>query len=257
MKRLAAVLAAAAFGTGCHSEAPRATPQGGIDLNWSFVRTINDGASTPTQVSYTCASAGIDTVVVSLGGGSVALPCADNVGDGGAIAISPGTYDVLVSAYRGGTGGVLLYNTQINGVAIVANQTTVLNPVPLDARFAPFQINARFQTLGGAPFATCEAAGVDTISFHLVDHAGTSVYTSGNLVCTGPFGLVFDGSSAVGPVDLDTYTIRIVATGASFDFDSAAPPGCGSQVFSHYGTDVGPAAWNVPVYDVTNVTLCP
>jgi len=260
MKRLAAVLAAAAFGTaGCHSQAPRQTPTGGMDISWSFLRTLNDANS--TQLAYTCAQAGIDTVVVTAGGGSVTLPCADNVGDGGAIAIGAGTYDVLLDGFRG---NVRLFNGQVNGVTVVANQVTVVgqaNPVALDARFAPLQINALFKGLSGADFVpnTCQAAGVDTISVHLVDHAGTSVYNSGNLGCTGPFGLIFDAAvpGSVGPVDLDSYTIRIVATGASFDFDSAVPPGCTSPVFNHFGSDVGGFSWNVPVFEVTTLaTLC-
>lgn len=253
MKRLAAVLATAAFGVaGCHSS-PRQVPTGGIDLSWSFVRTINDGASPPTQVTYTCANAGVDTVVVTAGGGSVALPCFDNLGDGGAVEIAPGNYNVVVRAFRGGQGGVELYNTQVNGVAVVANQMTVLSSVPLDARFADFQINPRFQTLGGAPFATCASAGVDTISFHLVDHAGTSVYNSGNVACTGSGAIVFNAASPVGPVDLDSYTIRVVASGPSFDFDSAVSPSCTSPVFNHVTADV----WDVPVFDVSSVALCP
>jgi hypothetical protein len=249
MKRLALVLAAAALGTGCGSSSPPPpAPAGTLDLSWSFIRTKNDLAG--TQVTYGCAQAGIDTVVVSTVDGSVALSCADQLGDGGAVGLAPGTYNVVVTAYRGGTA---LYTATFNGIVIALNQTTSIL-APLDARFAPFQIDVDFQTLGGTHFATCASAGVDTYSFNLVDFAGTSVYASGNIACTNPPGILFDSGN---PVDLDAYTIRVVGSGPSFDFDSAVYPSCSSPVFHHYGNDVDAFAWNLPVYDVTGGPFCP
>jgi hypothetical protein len=257
MKRLAFALAAAVLGAGCHSSPP---PSGTLDISWSFVRTLNQAGS-PT-VTYHCNTPGlgIDTVVVTANGGSVALGCADQAGDGGGIALAPGTYSVVVTAYRGGSGGVALFSSRFDNVAIAANQVTSLNPAPLDAVFGPLQINVAFIDPNGFQFNpnTCQTAGVDTYSFHLVDSAGTSVYSSGNIACTNPPGIVLDQASPAGAIDLDAYTIRVVGGSASFAFDSAITPSCSSPVFHHYGNDVGGASWNLPVYDVTNdPTLCP
>jgi hypothetical protein len=58
-------------------------------------------------------------------------------------------------------------------------------------------------------------------------------------------------------VDFDDYTIRVVATGPSYYFDSADPAtSCGSPVFRHEGDDVGAYAWNLPVYDLTVLSQC-
>lgn len=254
MKRLAVVLAAV-LGTGCYvssSYAPPPPPAGTLDIAWSFMRTLNDGAG--TQVAHHCSNAGIDTVVVDTAAGSSALPCADAAGDGGAVALPPGTYNVVVTAYRGGSGGVALYSAQFPGVSVVENQVTSLT-APLNAFFNQFQINADFQDLAGTiAYPTCASAGVTTYSFHLVDYAGTSVYSSGNIPCTDPPGITFGASN---PVDLDAYTIRVVAFGPTYSFDSAVSPGCTSPVFLHYGLDVGASAWNLPVYDVTGLAQCP
>ncbi len=254
MKRLAAVLAAAVLGTGCYVSSSTHTPgpTGTLDIAWSFIRTLNDVSS--SQVTYGCVSAHIDTVVVSASGGSIVLPCADGAGDGGAVELPSGTQNVAVTAYRGGTGGVALYSAQFNAVSIGVNQVTNLS-APLYAFFDELQINANFQNLAGTvAYPTCASAGVTTYSFHLVDRANTTVYSSGDFSCSDPPGVTFGAGN---PVDLDQYTIRVVAFGPSFDFDSAVYPSCGSPVFSHYGQDVDFYAWDLPVYDVTSLTLCP
>jgi hypothetical protein len=249
MKRFALVLAAAVLGTGCGSSAPPPPPPTGtLDLNWSFIRTKNDLAG--SQVTYGCAQAGINSVVVSTVDGSVTLPCADQAGDGGAVGLAPGTYNnVVVTAYRG---GVALYTAAFNGIVIAVNQTTPIS-APLPARFGQLEINTGF-VVGPTVYQTCAGAGVTTYSFHLVDFAGTSIYSSGNISCTDPPGISFD---ALNPVDLDAYTIRVVAFGPSFTYDSAVYPSCTSPVFQHYGDNVGGASWNLPVYDSTGLTQCP
>jgi hypothetical protein len=256
MKRLALALAAAVLGMGCGTSHPAPPPSGTLDISWSFVRTLNQAGS-PT-VTYHCGTPGlgIDTVRVSAGGGFVDLPCADSFGDGGAVALAPGVYSVDVTAFRG---GVALFGATFPSVNIQVNSVTVLNPAPLDANFAPLQINVHFIDPNGFEFNpnTCAAAGVSTYPlFRLVDSAGTIVYSNANFACTDPPGLTFDSLSAVGPVDLDAYTIRVIGTSASFDFDSAVFPGCSSPVFHHSGTDTGGSAWNLPVFDVTGQTLC-
>lgn len=254
MKRLALVLAASVLGTGCYvsSDYTAPGPSGTLDISWSFVRTLNDATS--SQVTYGCSQAGIDTVVVDTAAGGLALSCADAAGDGGAVMLPPGTYDVTLTAYRGGSGGVALYSGTIPGVTVFLNQVTS-RTASLNAYFDQFQINANFQDLAGTiSYPTCASAGVDTISFHLVDYAGTSVYASGPVPCTDPPGITFDSTN---PVDLDAYTIRVVAYGATYSFDSAVSPSCTSPVFLHYGLDVGAYAWDLPVYDVTGLTQCP
>lgn len=258
MKRLAFVLAAAVLGTGCHSSPPPPPPSGTVDIAWSFIRTLNDGVGTPVTYHCNTAGLGIDTVVVTANGASVALPCADQAGDGGGVALAPGTYTIDVTAYRGGSGGTALFSSRLTNVNVFVNSVTSLT-APLDALFGPLQINVHFINPNGFEFSpnTCAAAGVDTYSFHLVDSVGTSVYSSGNISCTNPPGIVLDQASPAGAIDLDAYTIRVVGGSASFDFDSAVVPSCSSPVFHHYGNDVGAFSWNLPVYDVTNLTLCP
>lgn len=259
MKRLAFALAAAALGAGCHSSPPPPPPGGTLDIAWSFVRTLNDGQG--TQVTYHCNTPGlgIDTVVVTANGASVALPCADNQGDGGAVALAPGTYTIVVTALRGGSGGVALFSAQFTNVNIFVNAVTQLNPAPLDAAFAPLQINVFFKDLQNLQINpnTCGNAGVATYSFHLVDSAGTSVYTTpGQITCTDPPGLRFDSTipGSAGDVDVDTYTIRVIGSGpGAVEFDSAVVPSCTSPVFLHETNDV----WNLPVFDVTGGPFCP
>jgi hypothetical protein len=251
MKRLALVLAASVLGLGCGSSSsspPPPPPTGTLDLSWSFIRTKNDLGG--THVTYGCTQAGIDSVVVSTAGGSVALACADQLGDGGAVGLAPGTYNnVTVTAYRG---GIALYHGTFNGIVILVNQTTPIS-APLDAFFAPLQINTDFYA---APFTyvTCGSAGVTNLSINLVDSAGTSVYSNGSISCTDPPGITFGAGN---PVDLDQYTIRVVATGPSFEYDTAVLPGCTSPVFNHYANDTGAFAWTVTVDDVTGGPFCP
>jgi hypothetical protein len=261
MKRLAFVLAAAVVGAGCHSSPPPPPPSGTVDIAWSFIRTLNQAGS-PT-VAYHCGTPGlgIDTVVVSANGSPIALPCADNAGDGAAVALAPGTYTIDVTAFRGGRSGVALFSSSFTNVGVFVNGVTNLS-APLDAVFGPLQINVHFIDPNGFEFSpnTCAAAGVDTYSFHLVDSVGTSVYSSGNISCTNPPGIVLDQASPAGAIDLDSYTIRVIGFSASFDFDSAIKPGCLSPVFNHYGNDVNAFSWNLPVYDVTGLPpaqLCP
>jgi hypothetical protein len=258
MKRLAFALAAAVLGAGCHPSNPPPPPSGTLDLGWSFVRTLNDGVG--TQVTYHCNTPGlgIDTVVVSANGSPLALPCADNAGDGAGVQLAPGTYTIDVTAYRGGSGGVALFSGRFGSVNVFVNAITQL-PAPLDAVFGPLQINVLFKELNGAPIVpnACGSGTVDNYSFHLVDSVGTSVYSSGNIACTNPPGIVLDQASPAGAIDLDAYTIRVIGNSASFDFDSAVYPQCSSPVFNHYGNDVGSFSWNLPVYDVTTQTLCP
>lgn len=250
MKRLALVLAASVLGMGCgsSSSSPPPPPTGTLDLSWSFIRTKSDGVA--TQVTYGCSKAGITSVVVSGIGGNVTLGCSDALGDGGAVALAPGTYNaVTVTAYRGGTA---LFTNTFSGIVIAANQTTSIS-APLDGLFAPLQINFGF-IFGANTYTTCNTAGVTAYSVNLVDFAGTSVYSNGSIACTDPPGVSFPAGN---PVDLDEYTIRVIATGASFEYDSAVPPGCTSPVFNHFANDTGIYAWSLPVYDVTGGPFCP
>jgi hypothetical protein len=249
MKRFALVLAAAVLGLGCGSSSsspPPPPPSGTLDLTWSFIRTRSDGSG--TTVTYGCAQAGINTVVVSTIDGAVTLPCADQLGDGGAVGLAPGTYNnVTVTAYRGGTA---LYTGTFNGIGIVLNQTTSIL-APLDAYFAPFEIDFGF-VAGPTTYTTCFGAGVTSYSINLVDYGGTSVY-SHTIACSDPPGILFPVGN---PVDLDSYIIRVVATG-SFTYDSAVYPSCTSPLFNHYGNNTGAFAWNLPVYDVVGTQCGP
>lgn len=247
MKRIALVLAASVLGLGCGSSSNPPPPSGTLDMSWSFIRTKSDGSG--TKVTYGCSKAGITSVLVSTAGGAATLSCTDPLGDGGAVALAPGTYDVTITAFRGSTA---LYRQTFTGVDIFLNQTTQIS-APLPALSAPLEIDLAF-VVGQITYTTCGGAGVTNLSINLVDYAGTSVYSNASISCTDPPGITF---GVVNPVDLDQYTIRVIGTGPSFEYDSAVLPGCTSPVFNHFANDVAGFAWDVLVYDVTGGPFCP
>jgi hypothetical protein len=259
MKRIALLLAAATLGTGCivvDDDDPG--PTGTLDMTWFFVRTKHDAST----VSYTCFDAGVDTVVVSYGaGGSRSFACDNGSYDGAVDTRAPvGSQTVTLTGYRG---NAALYQSFFN-VTVAENQTVLLDAdvwgIPDD-----LDIYARFLDRHGvAEWTTCAAAGVDTITWSLVDWAGT-VVDSNSHACTNPAGVSYRGAAAI---DRDQYVIRMQAfeTGSAFEvFDSAStqlsatnPVACDGQAFDHYGPSIDPFAWDVWLFDVTlNSTFCP
>lgn len=254
MKRLALVLAAAVLGTGCHSSSvytPPPPPPTGVDLAWSFVRTLANGS---TVSPYGCTQAGIDNVIVSFPGANVQVPCADSAGDGALIVdVSPGTQTITITARRG---SAALYSGQTT-VAVVSGQVTTGSVQALGIP-DDLDIYAHFLNQNGTSgWATCALAAVNSLGYSIVDWAGT-VVASGTTPCSDPAGLSFTGSNAL---DRDNYVIRLQGfTGASADFDSATTavaPHCSGQAFNHFSNDTAAFGWDVNLYDVTaNATLC-
>jgi hypothetical protein len=249
--------AVALLGSGCLVTSVDNGPVGSLDLGWSFVRTRHDGTTVPP---YSCAVAGVDNVVLSVAGFDLAAPCADAQGDGGLFSSIPaGSQTIVVTGRRG---GVALYRSQFN-VTVLADQTTSRS---LQVLGIPDELDvyALFRDAGGANvgWSTCAQAGVATLGYRLVDWADTTV-ASGTVACTDPAGLSFAGAGA-GSLDRDNYAIRLQgfpAASSTETFDSATTavsPTCSGQAFDHYGFDVGVAAKDVTLYDVSsNVTVCP
>lgn len=259
MKRIALLLAAATLGTGCivvDDDDHTPGPTGTLDMTWFFIRTKHDAST----VSYTCADAGVNTVVVSYGaGGSRTFACDNGAYDGVVDTLAPaGSQTVTLTAYRG---AAALYQSFFN-VVVPENATVLLDAdvwgIPDD-----LDVYARFLDRHGvAEWTTCAAAGVTTISWSLVDWAGT-VVDSNSHACTNPAGVSYRGAAAI---DRDQYVIRMQgfpATGPE-DFDSAStqlsamnPVACDGQAFDHYGTSVDAFAWDVWLFLVEdNATLC-
>jgi len=250
MKRIAFVLAAALLGTGCVVTTTD-DPVGTLDVAWWFVRTKHD----TTTLSYTCAQAGIDSVVVSsTRGWSRDLPCDGGALDGAVFSALAGTQTLTLTGYRG---PAALYRSVFN-VTIVEGAT---EPLDADLWGIPddLDIYAWFVDRDGfdVGWSTCALAGVATLSWSLVDWAGT-VVDSHSAACTNPAGVSYSGASAL---DRDQYAIRVQGfpSGSIVEtFDSATTrvaPACDGQAFNHYGPGVG--TWDVWLYDVsTNLTLC-
>jgi hypothetical protein len=258
MKRLALLLAAAVLGTGCivnDDDTVTLPPNSGtLDLGWTFIRT----KVLPVQESvvYTCAQAGVDNLLVqSTTGGSAQVPCDGS--QAALVSLSPGPQTITVIGRRG---AVQLFSTFFD-VSIATGQTVVQDvdlfgiPDELDV-FALFR-----DRFGGPGWSTCFDAGVASLSFSIVDGAGTEVAT-GTVSCTDPAGVSFTGAQAL---DRDDYAIRMLGFPAGSlleDFDSATTavaPVCNGQPFNHFGPSVGVmGGWTVLLYDVSsNSTFCP
>lgn len=239
-------------GTGCDGSSD--APRGSLDVSWSFIRTTFDTST----FRYGCDAAGVDSVVVTFGrGGSVTLPCWSGAVEGGLVQRAPaGAQVVTLTGYRG---SAALYETSFD-VAIPERGTVSLVAdvfgIPDDLDIYAWFLDPDGIDLG---WSTCALAGVSTLSWSLVDWAGT-VVDSAEFPCTEPPGVSYRGASAL---DRDQYAIRMQGLGptGTLEFDSATTrvaPTCSGQPFDHLGPSVGNFAWDVLVFDVVgNATLCP
>jgi len=274
MKRIL-LLAVTALASGCNigSSEP---PSGDLTVYWDFQRAKLDGTTvrydtnpSPGGGSRACPQSGVDTISIAYSDGTLVdptagdIPCifgdAYNPGVQGATvpALPSGVHDIVLTGYHGSvaTFEAALQVTVVEGREVQYAVTLPGIPDDLD-------VYARFMNrLGTAELAGCGAAGVDSLSFNLVDGAGTSV-ASGSTGCVDPARVSFRVAQGQG-IDRDTYTIRMTGhqTGVTDPvFDSATTalvPTCSAQTFDHYGSDVGTAAWDVLLYDVSaNPTLC-
>lgn len=251
MKRIAFVAAAALLGTGCISSTttnPPAQQTGSLDLGWSFHRyRLTD----QTWLTYSCAIAGVNNVVVSSSTGqSIGVPCSDNVGDGATIpGVWVGTQNIVVTGRRDGDA---LYVSDPITVTIAQNQLTQVS-TPVQATGIPGNIDlyANFldQFGGVVPnWVSCGSVLVTSLTFELRDYAD-NVVASGSVSCSDPAGISFTGTDAL---DLDNYAIRMKAfRNTTQIFDSATmalTPTCTRPSFDHLASgDV----WDVPLYDIT------
>src|SRR5512138_1678317 len=129
MKRIAFVAAAALLGTGCISSTttppPPPRPSGSVDVAWNFQRYRS---TDQTLLTYTCALAGVDNVLVSSSTGQrLTVPCSDSVGDGATIpGVWIGTQNLVVTGQRG---SVPLYESGAFTVTVAQDQMTVVSTV--------------------------------------------------------------------------------------------------------------------------------
>lgn len=268
------------LGTGC-TYGSYGPPAGDVTFYWSFDRNKLDG----TIVAYDtnpnpggtgsgpCAQSGVTTISIAYPDGTLVDPTSGNIPcvyydpgypqyppvQGATIPALPvGSYTFVLTGYQG---NVPVFQGQV--AATVVEGTEVRYSVALAGIQDDLDVYALFFNRDGTSQAwtTCAAAGVDSLSFNLVDGANTSV-GSGSVSCMDPAGVSFRVAQGKG-VDRDTYSIRLqgLRTGVTAPvFDSATTalvPTCSAQTFNHFGSDTGNAAWDVKLYDVTaNGTLC-
>jgi hypothetical protein len=249
MKPLVLAVAVAVLATGCYG--PGADPRGTLDMEWWFVRTTHDG----TTRSYTCADAGVTSVTVSYSrGGSRSFSCRSGGRDGVVDTNAPaGTQRITITAYRG---SVPLYRSSFD--AAIPEGGTVLLDADVWGIPDELDLYARFLDATGTfeDWSTCGAANVTTLTWSLVDWAGT-VVEAGSVPCLNPPGVSFRGAFAV---DRDEYVIRMQGFApGGLTFDSASTRfSCSAQSFNHHGPSIGNLGWDVFLYDITqNANLCP
>jgi hypothetical protein len=162
---------------------------------------------------------------------------------------------VTLTGYRG---PAALYQTSFD---VTIPQGAVV-PLPADVFGIPDELDIYAWFLDPDGFdvgwSTCAVADVSTLSWALVDWAGT-VVDSAEFPCTDPAGVSYRGAAAL---DRDQYAIRMQAFGPAdtLEFDSATTrvsPACSGQLFDHYGPSIGTTAWDVLLFDVAgNTTFC-
>jgi hypothetical protein len=274
MRRAALMFAIAGLGSGCYSS----SRSGDVTVYWEFSRNLEGGGSvgydtnvSPGGGSASCPQSGADYVVVTFLDGSYVdpatptLPCVYNGVQGATfLDFARGPTTFVVTGYRNGVSNPLYTGQGTVDVVGGANNpiTIVASGIPDDLDLVAHFCNAN----GTCPltFPTCSGVGVDTLSFHLVDWANTSVAV-GTVSCgTGTPGVSFTGAQAL---DRDNYAIRMQsltggAAGTVLDDSatSAFSPVCSSPAFDHYGNDTGSFAWIVNLYDVSAIppaSRCP
>jgi hypothetical protein len=242
------MLAIAGLGSGCYSS----SRSGDVTIYWEFSRNLVGGGSqgydtnvSPGGGSASCPQSGADYVVVTFLDGSYVdpstptLPCVYNGVQGATfLDFARGPTTFVVTGYRNGVPNPLYTGQGTVDVVGGAN-----NPVTIVAGGIPDDLDLfayLYSTLTNPPslYASCAQAGVSTITYTLVDGAGTTVDSRNNVACTGTLPALFLAEA----VDRDNYTVRAAAyTGATQLFDSC------SFAFDHFGSQVGGAGVAVPL----------
>ncbi len=241
MKRIA-LLAAAALASGCVVE----EPFGDVAVYWSFLRHTSTGA-----VTYDCAQAGVDYVLVTDLGGYPIDPLANYVpGVPGAVPCvftgvegvryqqfaSGQSYTFVVHAYRDfvGTPDVELFSGQ--GTVTVGGGR--INPLYITAPGIQGDLDVNLYE--GASAFVCLSG--DTLGYTLVDGLSTIIDQVTGLTCGNP--IAFRVASSTG-VDLDNLDIRVQVTNTG----TVVLDSCVSQPFDHFANDTGVVyGWPVALY---------
>ncbi len=253
MKRalLSAWILAGGLLGGCttYSQPP---PLGNLTIYWSFLRHTSTGNvaydTTPSPGGTSaCAQSGVENVVVTYPDGTLidpnmpSIPCVWSGSQGATFpAFEPGSYTIVVTGYQ--------TDSSVTPAQQVATYTTTVTldvhggvdnqyDVQVEAVQQPIDVAAYlFDPVSQGDYASCAAAGVDTVTYTLVDFNGTAIAQSpsSGFTCGQPT-VVFTG-----PLDLDAgYTIRVQG------FDTTAVPAvlvadsC-SVAFDHFGAQIGP-----------------
>jgi hypothetical protein len=169
----------------------------------------------------------------------------------------PGTYDLLFTGYQG---AVPAYQQQVQ-VTVVASSANTQPPLALPGIEDDLDILATFwDETGTVQFTTCGSAVIDTLTYNLLDGAGTHMATVSMLCTDDPAsGVAFHVADGQG-LDRDVYSIRAQGfLDGVLALDSATPVfGCAATTFTHTGSDIGAAAWRLPLYDVERLDeRCP
>lgn len=237
MKRSLFVAIAGLAASGCYSSSNTSyVAYGALNVYWDFQRNVVPPQTAPAM--YSCAQGAVDYVVVTDGAGFLLDPATPTIacGDpnrGATISGLPsGGLTVRVRGYRGTPGsGILVFDgEQPASIPVNATGTVMVVATGVQANLDLFAY--LYSTLTSPPslYSSCAAATVDTVTYTLVDGAGTTVDSANNIICAGTLPLLFFS----GTVDLDNYVVRAAAyQGATHFFDSCSVP------FDHFGTQTG------------------
>lgn len=249
--------------TGCGDS----NPPGDLLIYWQFSHRAADGTTviydaTPAGTAQTfCPESGVEFVTIRDTSGrdvdrfAGSFDCVSELGDQGILVrtVGPGTHTWVITGYRGEPAAAI-YETSFTFNVASDRQSEVLVTVP--GIPDDLEILARLATSSSPPLPTsCEAIGATTLTYSIVDWAGTEV-RFGTFPCVG-------GSPSVllRGVERDNYAVRMQAlTGAGVPIADTLIPvaqGCGAEfdpVFDHYG----PTQVPVPVYDIRALgAVCP
>jgi len=245
-----------------------------LTLYWSFERHVlgstnigYDTNVTPGTGSGTCFHSRVDSVSVTdlagnpFDGVTVSYPCVGSGVQGVTfLNVTPGTYDLVLTGFQGSVPTNEQPVTVSVGVG-TGNTFSVSIPGIQD----DLDLLAHFWNQFGTSedWATCSAAGVQSLTYNLLDGANNQIAT-GSVSCGVPAGASFRVALGTG-IDRDSYTLRMqgfptvtpVLNGETFDSASSVANSCGAASFVHHGTNIGAAAWNVKLFDTTlNGTVC-
>jgi hypothetical protein len=272
MKRplLALALALTTVATGCGDD----NPPGELLVYWQFAHRAADGTdviydSVPAGAGQrTCPQSGVDYMTIrDTSGRDVdrffpTFDCVNELGDQGIVVelIRPGTHTWVITGYRG---DFAIYETAFT-FDVRSDRLTVIGdgspgnppPVTLGGILDDLEILARLATTGVPPQPlSCEQIGATTLTYSIVDWAGTET-RFGTFPCVG-------GSPSIllPGVERDNYAVRIQALSAANvpvgDTLIPVAQGCGAEfdpLIDHYSRTQA----TVPVYDIRSFgSVCP